>query len=149
MSEQFGYKVRISQYCDHSENISHGDGEWDFSWEESYSNSFESVVKTDKYPDITALHDFEVGDQAFLVWAEWSTGDSFGHGDRSHVEAFALFKNSEDAYAYAHALEHAPDGKKFKFVSSEGQVFENIYMPWHGYFESLDNIHVETVTIGA
>jgi len=145
----FGYNVQINHYCNHSEQINHSDAAYDYSWEESWSNSFERITKTDQYPDVNSIHDFAVGEQAYLVWADWNTGDSFGNGDRTYYESYALFKNQEDAYAYSSALEHARNGNDFKWVSSEGQVFENIYIPWHGYFESLGGVYVETVTIGA
>jgi hypothetical protein len=103
------------------------------------------------------MHDLQVGDIAFLVWADWSTGDSFGHGDRSNVESFGLFKNEADAYALQDALEHAKEDAnnpswdarhKFTWTSSEGQVVESGFLPWFGYFESLDNVYVERVIIG-
>ena len=156
--KQFGYKVSLSRYCNDSTYENESGEPYCHSWSESWSNSFESIVKTDKYPDLASAHDFKVGERVYVVWAEWSSGDSFGHGDRSSCEAFGLFKFEADAYAFQHALEHAREGDqgqdwndrhKFVWTSSEGWEYGCGFLPWFGYFESLDNVHVEAVTIGA
>ncbi len=130
MSNQFGYRVVIDQYCDHSEYSDEAYGPWST----SHSNSFGSICKTEQYPDVTSEHDFAVGERVFVVWAEWSSGDSFGNGDRCSVEAFGVFKTGAEATAYQQELESA---------NHSGDR----WLPWFGYFESLDAVHVECATI--
>lgn len=129
--KQFGYRVNIHRYCTHSKHSDEPYGEWSA----SYSNSFRSISKDDKYPDVTSARDFVVGESAYLVWAEWSSGDSFGTSNYCSVEAFGLFKDKGEADAFRLVLENASeaDGK---------------WLPWFGYFESLNCVHVEHVTIG-
>ena len=136
----FGYNVNICSKCDYSECSEEEFGDWS----ELYSNSFKSITKTDKYPDVTSLHDFKSGDVAYLVWVEYSTGDSFGSGHRNGTEVIALLKNGADATALEKAI--FISGDKFSWTSSEGQVIEYGFAPWRGYFENLEDVHIETVT---
>jgi len=154
--DEYGYTVNINTNCDHHERSPEEYG----SWSSSYSNNFESITKidiNDKCPDVTSIHDFQVGDVAYLVWAEWSSGDSFGNANCSDTEAFGLLKEASDAFALATALREAKentnaknwdDHYKFEWKSSDGQKVVYGFLPWLGYFECLDNIYVETVQIG-
>ncbi|HET8688511.1 MAG TPA: hypothetical protein VFM18_18010 [Methanosarcina sp.] len=148
----YGYNVSITQCCDHSEQVDHSDEPYDYSWSESYSNYFDRITKTDEYPDVVSMHDFKAGDQAYLVWAEWSSGDSFGHGDRNNVEALGVFMHKHDAENFAQVLRETRSNKSesgnFSWTSSEGQIVETGCLPWCGYFETLDNINVELVSVG-
>lgn len=155
-SGEYGYNVKISSHCDES----YHDGEQYGSWHSHSTNTFEELTKCDEkdaYPDVTSIHDFKIGDVAFLVWAEWSTGDSFGHGTNSSSEAFALLKNAEDAFKLAQALREATGNQKakkwedqyrFDWKSSDGQKVSSGFLPWLGYFENLENVYVETIQVG-
>lgn len=151
----YGYKVFIDQYCTHSEHS----GEQFGSWEESFSNSFDHIEAGSKYPDVTSPHEFKDGEVGYLVWVEYSTGDSFGRSDRGRVESVALFKNVEDAMALKAAMDKhkwniywgtKEEVKDFSFTASDGQVIEykNNYAPWTGYFESLNDVNVSQFTFG-
>lgn len=156
MNKEYGYNVRIDNNCDSYFNEEQQFG----SWNSSSTNTFDSLNKCDEldaYPDITSIHDFKVGDFAFLVWAEWSSGDSFGHGVNSSNEAFALLKNDEDAFKLATALREATpnnnckywdEQNRFEWKSSDGQNVKIGYVPWFGYFESLGTVYVEAVRVG-
>jgi len=134
----FGYKVDISSYCTESEYSDEPYGDW----YTNTSNSFESISITDKYPDVASVEEFKTGDEVYVVWAEWSSGDSFGHGDRCSTEALAVFSKSEDAYGFAAECEKSNSKEGYSFTASTGQKFNSGYVPWSGYFESLDGIHV-------
>lgn len=150
----YGYKVKIDQYCDHyeSENEPYG------SWSASYTNSVDDmIIKTDEYPDVASIHDVKPGERAFIVWAEWSSGDSFGHGDRNYTEVLGLFVRYEDAEVLQKALEeHArkydrrgyeKDATSYYVKTPDGQIFQSCWAPWLGYFESLDSIHIDRVEV--
>lgn len=135
----FGYKVDINHYCEQSEFSDEAYGDW----YESYSNSLDSIkIVEDEYPDVASVEEFKVGDEVYVVWAEWSSGDSFGRGDRCSTEALAVFSKSEDAYGFAEACERATSKDGYNFTASTGQKFSSSYVPWSGYFESLDGVHV-------
>ena len=137
----FGYKVNIDQFCEDSYR---SDEEWG-SWSSSNSNYFESVTKTERYPDITSTLDIKEGELCFVVWAEWSSGDSFGTAHNGNTEALAIFKDPESAKAFQKEAENATEYVK-DFVTPDGQV-HNIYCPWTGYFESLTEIHIEQTVL--
>ena len=147
--KKFGYNVRIGRYCNHSEQAEEIYG----SWSESYSNTFESISKcNDDFPDVTSIHNFSNGDIVYLVWIEWGSGDSVGHANGSNTESIGLFKTYEDAESLAKNIRKHDDvdnDNKFNWTSKEGEVVEYGFAPWFGYFESLDSINVESVTIGS
>lgn len=149
---EFGYNVNIESFCDDSYQSEERYGDW----HSSYHNTLKDVTKIDEkdaYPDVTSIHDFKVGDIAYLVWVEWSTGDSFGHASRSQTEAIALLKEGKDAFKLAELIRNPPKKKKdvsqsITFKDSTGQVVDIRYFPWCGYFETLENVNVEAVQIG-
>lgn len=139
----FGYSVEIDSVCTKYERE---DLEWG-SWESEYSNYFKQVIKSavNDYPDITSSIDIKEGEDCFVVWAEWSSGDSFGWGCQSNTEPLAIFKDTESAQHFKTHCEKAKD-YTVKLTTPDGQKFE-IFAGWVGYFESLDEIHVEQTTI--
>lgn len=149
--EQFGYKIEFNRYCDGSH---HSDEEYG-DWYESFTNSLESVSCAAAVPDVVSVHDLKSGDRAYLVWAEWSTGDSFGHGDRSSVEAIGLFVDRKCAQELKDGLEatdkygnyQSSKNVSYKIKTTDGQLFECGFAPWAGYFESLDAVHIDSVDI--
>ena len=134
----FGYKVEINSICTESYR---SEEEWG-SWSSQYSNYFEDVTKTDTYPDITSSLDIKEGELCFVVWAEWSSGDSFGHGVNSNTEALAIFKDPESAKMFKKEVESITEYSRESFVTPDGQEHD-IYCPWTGYFEELTEIHIE------
>lgn len=144
----FGYKIPVKSYCEHSEREDKQFG----NWEESYSNSLNDTIKhTKEYPDVVSVHDFKPGEVAYVVWTEWSTGDSFGHADRSGTEVIGVFRNEADADVLrSHIESRAAYGSKdngYNVQTPDGQIFESVLAPWDGYFESLDSCHVGMVTV--
>jgi len=140
--------VDINTQCTHSyrENV-----EWG-SWEDSYYNSFDGVFLEPKEYNKKVPVDFEVnkGDTVFVVWAEWSTGDSFGHSNRGQTEVIHVFKDEKLADEAVRILENYPgdnfDDWKVKFQSDSGQEM-SYFRSWLGYFDSLDKIHVEIARV--
>lgn len=141
----FGYKVNIEQYCNYHERAEEQYGDW----RASYSNTMSNIVqKTDTYPDITSSLDITPGTNALVVWAVWSSGDSFGHADGSSSEAFGIFTDIKSAEQFRQALSAAKEqSKDTTLTTTDGQVFTIGYLPWFGYFESLDDIRVDVVTV--
>lgn len=138
----FGYKVEINQTCTDSYR---SDEEWG-DWSSSHSNYFEKVTKTEYYPDITSSLDIKEGELCFVVWAEWSNGDSFGRAYNGSVEALAIFKDPESAKLFKKEAESITGYSGKKFVTPDGQEY-NIYCPWTGYFEELTEIHIEQTVL--
>lgn len=85
--------------------------------------------------------DLKSGDHIWLVFAVWSTGDSFGYDEDACQECFAAYKTPELAYKARGMLETA----RKKVELPEG--FRVDYLPWKGYFESLSYVEVVEVTV--
>lgn len=147
------YKVEINSYCEHSEREPEEFG----SWEESFSNSLGKVKRTSKkeYGDVLSKFDLKKGDDAFVVWIEYSTGDSFGHAERGSTMAIGIFTDVKAARVLAAKINEydrdvntaAGDKFKYGFKTPDGQFFECGYAPWLGYFEHLNEVHVDVVEI--
>lgn len=143
----FGYKVDIEQYCDHNERSDEDYG----SWSSSFTNSLSDIVrKTNEYPDIVSSLDIAPGTRALVVWAVWSTGDSFGRSSGSGTEAFGIFTDIKSAEELQKAMEDYSHGNRkddIVVTTSDGQVFKLGYMPWFGYFDSLDSVRIDAVSV--
>ena len=95
--------------------------------------------------------------EAFVVWVEWSTGDSFGHGERCRTEVLGLFKSYDDAEVLKDAIEassnkydrrgYENDGAAYWVKTPDGQIFTSGWAPWLGYFESLDSVCIDWVEV--
>lgn len=79
-----------------------------------------------------------VGDTIWLVVAVWSTGDSFGQDSGAHSEIFGAFDNPGQAYSFEEQL------KSGHVRTNTGKP---LYLPWSGYFESLDYTSVLERTV--
>lgn len=140
--------AKIKSICTHSHR---GRGSY-AKWSESYSNSFEYVsLEKDEFGVDKVPVDFEVseGDIVYIVWAEWSSGDSFGRSDSGQSEVVHIFKDADLAFECLEILKknqskHDPYlGREVSFKTDSGKEI-NYYRPWFGYFESLSGIHLET-----
>lgn len=125
------------------------------SWSSSHENSFSDIEKvTTEYADIYSEIDLDKT-KAYLVWAEYSTGNSFGTSTRSQIEIIKLLSSEQDALtlksyllkkneAYKNGRYHTGDFKVADTVFIEGKS-QKIYTPWEGWFETLEDIHVQEV----
>jgi hypothetical protein len=156
--EQFGYDVTIEKSCEHSERSDEPYGPWSA----SYTNLISDYITTaENWPGVTSIHKLEPGDIAYVVWVEWSAGDSFGWGERSYTEVIGLFTDESVAYElqralYSHYKTYMDiDSGKVKskvkrpeaydITTSDGQNFKHGYASWCGYFERLDEVSVSRV----
>jgi hypothetical protein len=86
--------------------------------------------------------------QYFLVYCLYTTGDSFGW-DSGIIEFIGLYEDRDLADATKKRIEnHYKDAKKrdspVEVYNSKGELY-SISAPWIGYFESLDDVVVESV----
>jgi len=143
-----GYKVKINSDCVDSYHSDEEFGEWS----NSYSNSFESIRrKRDKeeIPDVVTDLDIPAGEECFVVWLEYSTGDSFGYSSFGGTEVVGLFKDYDAANELKNHVESTRgadypfDGSRIKYVAKDGQNIDVYYGTWTGYFEHLEIVHIE------
>lgn len=95
-------------------------------------------VKEDGYDVLGIDADLGVGTVVYLVWAQYSTGDSFGRDGGQYI-LLDVYTSRDEADAkkeYYNNVKH--DG-------SYGADFP--YLPWFGYFESLDYVSVDALVL--
>lgn len=114
--------------------IREGSGEWDNgetsrTW--TIPNSFD-VTKKFGYTSEPLSFTPVPGNDYFMVYAIWSTGDSFGVYGQAHCEAFGIFESYEEAAK--------------KLFRLQNPTKKDSYRPWKGYFESLDKLDIQKVT---
>ncbi len=123
-------------------------------WSSSSSWSFKKIWYVDDiekhYGDITSELDIKPGEEVYVVWVEYDTGDSFGYATCGSSDSVAVFKNYEAAEDFKKHIEsekYTPDpDKKYMYMNVyealDGQKV-HFYGSWQGYFERLAEVHIE------
>lgn len=78
----------------------------------------------------------EIGKRYFLVYAIYTTGDSFGCDDGRGFEILGIFDDRDLAEQAATAARGTG-----KFINEAGKMYD-AYRPWDGFFERLDSLEV-------
>jgi len=142
--------VNIDHTCTYSKRSKEAYGDW----RSDYSNDLESVtISEDGYGEPI---DFEVenGEEVFVVWAEYSTGDSFGRSSGS-FDVVTVYKSEDKANKAAKILTSpVSDGKDYYEswtveLTTEGGSLLKYNRPWMGYFEHLEGVNVTPAIIGS
>lgn len=76
----------------------------------------------------------------YLLFAVWSSGDSFGYDSGAYIEYFGLFENEE----IAKLNEQRINDKKENLLTDFGMDIP-LHIPWDGYFDGLDYLRIEKV----
>lgn len=142
----YGYDVDICRLCIASESNSNSDDDYDYSWYESYDNFLGSVTpNTTGYPDVVSTLKLRRG-KYYLVWLEYSTGDSFGTSNKGSTLACGIFQCLKSANELKKAIEDSSGNSPIKLITSDGQEFE-IHDCWTDYFGGLDNVNITEFNI--
>lgn len=107
--------------------------------------------------DLTISFKPEPGKTYYLLYTEYSGGDSFGNDDNRYVEFHELYQTYDKAEAALKILEDDSTWEKKaarKKKSKRGEITitlengekMNIYRIWEGYFESLDGHNIVALT---
>lgn len=141
---KFKYIVKINRECLESEQSMDPYGEWSSRWDNSFIGIERAV--DDKYYDIESTLDIDVDEGVFVVWLEYSSGDSFGFGHRSCVDVVGITRSREAAEALRHAINNiTTDGFGLGSLDCklpDGQHIQLPHVPWIGYFDRLEEVHV-------
>lgn len=168
----FGYIIKFHSKCIHRSTKTFGNHWSEYSWEEELESFLNTNVKKivhytevdaeywdsskkisyredGEFPDIVS--ELDISGKAYVVWVEWSSGDSFGWGKRNNREALGLFEDFECAKELQHYIEEFTDSEeqdlKFEFMTSDCQLFQMNYVPWIGYFDQLDHVYIDEVLV--
>ena len=147
--KKYGFAVEISKECIRSEYD--GDGSPYSGYRETeYQNELIDPIQiwTKEYPTITSDHEIKSGEDAWVVWVEYTSGSTFGQEIRGYTEILGVFP--KDKYNVAKELKEKclafTDYKTKKFKLSDGFTYE-VYPSWVGYFDRLEEIHIQKVTV--
>lgn len=157
------YEYFFNFHAHYEHQSSEGDSgeQYDYSWSSSTNFTFYNVTIEPSKDDIVhesvnSTHKFLPGDRAYLVFAAWGEGDSFGNGDNTDHAAIHLFKNLDLArllflkIAQDYYIQDKDLGiysRKNDFITDSGIKLNIDTSPWSGYFEHLDTLKIFEVDI--
>lgn len=176
-------KVEYDMYCD-SYDSGEEWGEWRRTCDTTVTGL--STSKKKDFYDFDTDFDTEPGQELYLVWGNYNSGDSFGH-ESGKPEFVELFDDYDKACDFAKALRlhyewcNYKDNYEYRKLSGKQkqgvdrnmdyqvrEVFDfaekkheeldtddykvtyhgkTYFIPWNGYFESLNDIHVDALTL--
>lgn len=151
--------VKINSYTTTSESYSNEEyGAWHVDHENSIYSL--SITKTKNNFDLIIEDDFDTTKPCYLVYAEYSTGDSFGCRT-GNLEYIKLFKTKYEADIFVKDLQllEKYSDSNFKKIEFKPKLIDNIdekcfynrkfeyfgdkfCLPWGGYFDNLDLIEI-------
>lgn len=117
-------------------------------------NDFESIELNDKSPDVVSTVDLTQV-TGYLVWLEYSYGDSFGYHRGGSTEAVAVVSTKEQAEELKEYLLNWTSTDKntlnenysLKYTTGDGQEIAYVVVPWSDYFNTLGEVHIEEVSL--
>lgn len=117
------------------------DDEWSRdSYDGSVSVTGVQLSKVDGYDTLGSEYNYGVGDVCYLVWAQYSTGDTFGRNGGQY-ELLEVLPTREEAEDRKKFYENLTDLESENVGQAIGSV------PWLGYFESLDFVEVKALVV--
>lgn len=107
------------------------------------------LSEKDGHQSLAADFPVQIGDVVHVLYAVYSTGDSFGHDEGAYLEFLSVHKDYEVAKRNLEAVQGRDTAKnKYTMVlefDSGGKVER--HCPWDGYFESLDYVRLESLVV--
>lgn len=132
-------------------------------WSKSNENDIRSISITEEkeYFDLIIEKDFDLNKPCYLVFVEYSVGDSFGQ-ETGRLEYLKIFKTKEEAELFKFNLEQLEKYAESKFQEEKfkPKLFEKIdikyssirsftyfgekfFLPYGGYFDILEKIDIK------
>jgi hypothetical protein len=142
----FGYNITIDSKCRESTSSGGRYGKWSSSYDQIINRAVTKSSNVD-HPDVVSSLDIPRGSNALVVWTIYSIGDSFGRASMGRTEILGIFLDVKSANELMHYVVDNKKSDSIKLTTSDGQVFKIDYVPWHGYFESLDSVEIDAVTV--
>lgn len=153
-SKKIPVYANFRSYCEITREANYDD-EWDRD-DTCYTWDFKNVTLQrdyagyiDKSEEVYVDQKLIEANDTYLVYAVYSTGDSFGNDENACLECIGIY-SKEDAYKIKELIE-LDCKEKPGFDSKNNYIIykdQKIYTyQWKGYFESLSYIEVEKVEI--
>jgi hypothetical protein len=146
-----GVKLEV-MYDEHTTNL--GGNDPDDRWTRDSTDrdiTINGLTIVDNCFDTVCQDDVVIGDQVGLLWATYSTGDSFGEdgGQTEFIQVLPLSKmhilkqNAETIMSANNA-----DSQSVKLLDAYGETYK-MGCPWYGYFERLQSVDIKVLTVGS
>lgn len=102
-----------------------------------------SIVDEKKYFDVITKFKPDNKSTYYILYAVYSTGDSFGRDHEKEIEYYGLYeeKDLDIAKQNLAILKGTRDNKTFKVELKD----QTAYIPWAGYFEDLSYVALEQI----
>ena len=119
------------------------------SWELNHVN----LSSEYSYWDVCVPFVVNPGDDVWIVAAVYSTGDSYGHDEGACIEYIDAFFDKHKARECARVVNltrkdyHNHTEKKLEWTREDGSTAKLSYVPWNGYFESLDKVFCDCLEV--
>lgn len=118
------------------------DSQWDND-DTCTSHDIRGFKVTKDYYDLTVEFEPNYDKTYFLLYATYSTGNSFSHHE-GEIEFVDLFEDENVAYENLRRLERHKEGYSVKLLHESGEEY-SFSVPWIGYFESLSDLEVMAI----
>lgn len=95
------------------------------------------------------LENIKVGDVVYVIYAIYSTGDSFGNDTCGGFEVIIMNSNSDIAtknYDIIVKNQNNRDRGTVELTLDNGNIM-SYYPPWNGYFENLEDLRLESYCV--
>lgn len=138
--------VQHSCLCVHDEH----DGEQYGSWSRDNDFTVEGVMLDTKlrwgYDAIQIAPAVVPGDEVWVLWVTYSTGDSFG-SDRGQGEIIWVFTDKDVADKALKKLDANQKSSVFSFEDEDGEVL-HITNPANDHFSHIESVNVQSFIVG-
>jgi len=120
-------------------------------WSETWTNDLGSVSLSKTYDsDIVDIdYDIQKDDIVYVLWAEWSSGNSFGYGENNSYDIIHVFRSKDIAKkAYEILISPATDFDEWSVnYETDTGISVNYFRPWLGYFERDLTLHLDIAEV--
>ena len=143
----------FNRKCISSEDTFNSD-DYSGSYHYVYSNSLEkySLSKIESLLDlnqeiIEIPFEFNKDEPLYLLWAEYSSGNSFGSSINEFIDVIGIYKTYKKVKRRKKLLYNFTEkmGNSVQLITELGSKY-HYHIPWFGYFESLGYINISTIS---
>lgn len=161
---QTGIKVSYNTFTEVTRERD-SDDEWDQDDTHEHHSNF-TFKKESEYPDLVCPFELIDGQDYFFVHAIYSTGCSFNH-ESGKICLIGIYQTKEEADQAVKLIDahhtiyedfngyrfgkprksKLPKGySEYSLTIPNNGVLQHQHVPWHGYFEDLTGVNVDTFT---
>jgi len=154
--ERLANKLHDIEIIDESYGETIREPQEDDNWDRGDSSTDHNITgfraapeETSRYYDLIVPYEPEFDTTYYVLYAVYTTGDSFGYDSGAGIEYIGFYTKDELAVAKAnlHKIEtnKNTEGFSIKLKTPDGGKTFDQHTPWVGYFESLDYADITSI----